>query len=199
MITDFFITLISSLFFLFVFWTRLREDYTQNQIFTTGFFVLIGFGSGNILSKYYFWEWWFWTGLVGGVAGLIIGMYRYRLRVFETIEAFVIAGLVLFFSITLSELIREYTLNSLILTLAVLSFIGVFLYLDTHYKKFSWYRSGRVGFTGLTVMGLFFLVRSVVAMSDINMLSFAGEIEVVISGLISFLSFMTVYNLSGKV
>ncbi len=190
--------MLSSLLFLFVFWTRLKEDYTQNQIFTTGFYVLLGMGCGNILADNYFGLWWFWTGLAGGVLGLVMGIRHFRLRVFEAMEAFVIAGLSLFFIVSLSELIRAYSLSSLALTLGIASFIVLFLFLDAHYKKFSWYKSGRVGFSGLTVLGLFFLIRSVVAMGNLSVLSFAGDLEVVLSGVISFTSFMTVYNLSGK-
>ena len=198
MVLDFLITLFSSLLFLFVFWMRLREDYSQNQIFTTGFYILLGIGCGNIIARNFIEAWWFWTGLAGGTLGLIFGIRHFHLRFFETVEAFVIAGLALFFSTALSELIGEYSSASLSLTLGIAIFIALFWFLDVHYKKFSWYKSGRVGFSGLTVLGLFFLTRSIVAMSDLYVLSFAGDMEVVISGVISFISFMTVYNLSEK-
>jgi hypothetical protein len=177
---------------------RLREDYTQNQIFTTGFWVLVGIGCGNILADNFFSDWWFLAGLVGGVLGLLAGIRRFRLRFFETLEAFVISGLFLFLSVALAELISDYSLSSLSLTSGVIFFIAAFLFLDAHYKKFTWYKSGRVGFSGLTILGLFFLTRSIVAMSDLSVLSFVGDFEVVISGILSFASFMAVYNLSEK-
>lgn len=198
MILDFIITLLSSLVYLFVFWMRLREDYTQDQIFATGFYTLLGIGCGNILARNFFELWWFWIALLGGIIGVFIGIRRFRMRLFESIEAFILANLTLFFIVSLLNIIEDYNMTSLILTLATALFIAAFIFLDTHYKKFSWYKSGRVGFTGLTISGIFFLVRSLVAMSGIYVLSFAGDIEVVISGVISFLSFMTLYNLSGK-
>ena len=177
---------------------RLREDYTQNQIFTTGFYVLLGIACGNILAMGFFNNWWFWLGLAGGAIGLMVGIRCFRLRFFETLEAFVIAGLSLFLVVSLSELIKEYSKSSMFLTLGVIFFIGLFIFLDLHYKKFTWYRSGRIGFSGLTVLGLFFLSRSIIAMSDLYVLSFVGESEVVMSGVLSFVNFMAVYNLSGK-
>lgn len=198
MILDLLITLFSSLLFLFVFWTRLKEDYTQNQIFTTGLYILFGLGFGNLLADNLFRSWWFWTGFAGGFFGLTAGIKRFRLRFFETLEAFVISGLSVFLTVSFSDLMKEYSLISLLLTLGIMFFIGLFLFLDKHYKKFYWYKSGRVGFSGLTVLGLFFLVRTAVAMSGISVLSFAGESEVVISGMLAFISFISVYNLSGK-
>jgi hypothetical protein len=192
-------TLASSLLFLFIFWERLKEDYTQNQIFTTGFYVLFGIGCGNIIADNFWVDWWFWSGLVGGVIGLLLGIRRFRLRIFESLEAFVISCLSLFFVITSTNLIFEYSKESLFLVSGLAVFIIIFLMLDKHYKKFTWYKSGRVGFSGLTVLGLFFLTRSIVAMSGLSVLSFAGELEVVVSGVLSFASFLAVYNLSSKV
>lgn len=198
MILDFLITLLTSLLFLFAFWVRLKEDYTQQQIFTTGFWVLFGIGCGNILAVNFFDVWWFWTGLAGGFLGLIAGIKRFHLRFFETLEAFVISGLLMFLSIAFSSLMADYSPITLAMTLGIVFFIVLFLFLDVHYKKFIWYKSGRVGFTGMTVLGLFFLIRSIVAMGGSSVLSFAGDIDVVISGVMSFASFMAVYNLSGS-
>ncbi len=198
MVLNFLIDFLASILFLFLFWTRLKEDYTQNQIFTTGFYVLLGIGSGNILAVNFFRDWWLWSGFLGGVIGLLLGIRRFRLRFFETLEAFVISGLSLFLVVSISDCIGKYSIDSLALCFGIASFIILFVFLDKHYRKFSWYKSGRVGFSGLTVLGTFFLVRSIVAMIYPHMLSFAGDIEVVVSGVLSFLSYMAVYNLSGK-
>jgi hypothetical protein len=176
----------------------LREDYTRNQIFTTGFYSLFAMGCGNILADNFLPGWWFWLGFIGGFLGLSLGIWRFRLRFFETLEAYVISGLSLLFIISLAKVFEKYSLESLLFSVGILLFALVFLFFDKHYKRFTWYKSGRVGFSGLTVLGLFFLVRSAVAMTNISMLSFAGEMEVVISGIVSFISFITVYNLSER-
>lgn len=197
-IIDILITLFSALFFLYIYWSRLKEDYTQNQIFTSGIYILIGIGAGRILANNFFDAWWFWAAFAGGLIGFIIGISRIHMKIIETLEAYVISVLALYLIVALSALIKTYSPETLVLFLGIALFIGLFLFLDRHYKKFTWYKSGKVGFSGLTVMGLFFLTRSVVAMSGLSVLSFAGDLEVVISGIIAFLSFMAVYNLSGK-
>lgn len=198
MILDILLTLIASLLFLYLFWVRLREDYTSSQIFTTTFYTLFGIGFGNILADNFFYPWWFWATFLGGIIGLAFGIWRFHLRIFEAMEAYIISGLTLLLAVSTEDLVREYSQSSLILLISALFFIFLFIFFDKHYKKFTWYKSGRVGFTGLTVLGLFFLTRAVIAMTGIYMLSFAGELEVVLSGVISFLSFITVYNLSEK-
>ena len=104
----------------------------------------------------------------------------------------------LFFVISLSETIVDYSVASMILIIGVAFFIALFLFFNIHYRRFTWYKSGKIGFTGLTVAGLFFLTRSLVAMSDLDVLSFAKDMEVVVSGVVSFACFIAVYNLSRK-
>ncbi len=84
-----------------------------------------------------------------------------------------------------------------VLIISVLLF--AYLLLNMHYKTFSWYRSGRVGFSGLTILGTFFLIRAAIAIFFPNMLSFTGIFDAIISGLISFAAFIAVFNLSRKV
>lgn len=196
MIITILISIISVVLFLFSFWSRLREDYTQNQIFTTGFYTLLGIACGSILADNFAPPWWFWASFTGSILGLLLGLIRFRLRIFETLEAAVLAELLLFLVVFLTHLIENFSLITLWGTFGVIVFLGFYLFLDAHYKKFSWYKSGRVGFTGLTILGLFFLTRTVVAMFAIDMLSFVGDQEVIVSGILSFLSFMAVYNLS---
>lgn len=198
MILDILLTLIACFLFLYIFWVRLREDYTANQIFTATFYVLLGIGFGNILADNFFPPWWFWATFFGGILGLAIGIWRFSLRIFEAMEAYIISGLALLFVVSTEDFVRKYSQSSLMLLISVLFFIVLFIFFDKHYKKFTWYKSGRVGFTGLTVLGLFFLARSVVAMTDVSMLSLGGDLEVILSGVTSFVGFITVYNLSEK-
>ncbi len=196
MIINILVSIVSALLFLYVFWTRLKEDYTQNQIFTAGFYVLLGIACGSILADNSFSELWFWASFAGGVIGLALGIWRFRLRFFETLEAAVLSELILFLIVFLLSLVKKFSQITLLGTLAIIVLIGLFIFLDAHYKKFSWYKSGRVGFSGLTVLGLFFLARTLVAMLAIDVLSFVGDREVIASGVLSFVSFMAVYNLS---
>jgi len=77
--------------------------------------------------------------------------------------------------------------------------IGLFYFLETKYKKISWYRSGRVGFSGLTTAAIFFLLRAAISPFYPNLLTFSGSFEYLFSGLVAFILFFLVYNLAIKI
>lgn len=194
-----FFTLITVLLFLFSFWKKLKEDYTQNQIFTTGFYILLGIGAGNIIAVNLLPAWWFWLSLTGGVIGLIIGKIKFSLRILEAIDAFVSASLFLLAGSFLAS--WYFGKNNLFLVgsgICIL-LIGLYKYLNEHYKRFTWYKSGRIGFSGLAVSGAFFLIRSLIALTNPNMLSFVGSPDVFLSGILAFVSFLALFNLSRKI
>ena len=182
--------------FLFIFWKKLREDYISIQIFNTATFIIIALIVTNIVSDRLFQASKFWLNFSGVSLGLTVGIVRYKLRGFETLEAAII-GLFPWLGLTLlSESIANSSTPSFIA--AVFMFVLVFLYIifDKHYKRFSWYKSGRVGFSGLTVLGLFFLTRAFVAAAFDNVLSLAMKYEGVLSGIAAFIAFLAVFNLA---
>jgi len=189
-------TLLGIFIFLFLFWRRLKEDYTPNQIFGTAFYALFGALGANLISIYFLPSWWFWLDLFGALLGVTLGILRFHLRVFETLEALVLATLPWFGLILLSDFIETTGVSSGVGATVILVLVGLFYFLDTHYKGFTWYKSGRVGFSGLTVAGAFFLIRAAVAATSVNVLSFVNGKEAVLSGLLAFVSFLAVYNLA---
>jgi len=196
MILDIFLGLLTATLFLFVFWRRLKEDYAPDQVFSTGFYILLGISVGALLAVNFRPTWWFWSGLSGALLGLSIGVERFRLRLFEALEAAIYGGLILCAGLFLREWAGGFDVFVLWLHLGVLFLILVFEFLNLHYKKFTWYKSGRVGFSGLTVAGIFFILRAVVASYFPNTVSFIGKSDVILSGIFAFVSFISVYNLS---
>lgn len=194
-----FFTAIAVSLFLFNFWKKLKDDYTQNQIFTTGFYILLGLGVGNIISNSFLPVWWFWMSLAGGLVGLMIGFFRFSLRIIETLDAAIGAGLNLFAIALLANWYFGKSTYALIGFAFTLLFIFFYKLLDKHYKKFTWYKSGRVGFSGLATSGTFFLLRGLIALRLPDVLSFAGRIDIVISAVLAFVSFFALLNLSRKV
>jgi len=184
------------LVFLFLFWRRLREDYSANAIFSTALYMLLGVGAASYLSWRLFPSWWFWASFFGTSLGLTFGILRYRLRIFETVEASVISLLPWLGLTFLIDSLTNTNLTSSVGAAAILGLIVAFFLLDKHYKSFSWYKSGRVGFSGLTILGLFFLSRAAIAASITNVLSFSGKYEVFLSAVLAFVSFLLVFNLS---
>lgn len=182
--------------FLFTFWKRLREDYNESFIFNSSFYVLFGIVISVLASLYFFEKWWFWFGLFGAVLGTLVAILRFKLRVLETLESSVLGGLNLLILVFFYDFVVNLKILSGVASLVILMLIALFIYLDKHYKDFSWYKSGRIGFSGLTILGLFFLIRAAVALVFKDMVSFVSEYEVALSAAVSFISFLAVFNLS---
>src|SRR3972149_7654494 len=83
MLANIIITLAGILIFLFLFWRRLKEDYPSEIVFTTSVFMLLGTSLGLLLSKKFIPAFWFWGAFSGASLGLLIGVLRYKLRIFE--------------------------------------------------------------------------------------------------------------------
>ena len=191
-------TAIASLFFLFFFWRKLREDYTNNQIFNTGFYILFGIFLFSVLADNFAPLWTFWLSLSGSLFGLFIGISRFRLRIFEAVEAWVLGLLGITMSFYVYNWVKSFSLVDFAPVVVLFLFIFLYFFMDSKYKQFTWYRSGRIGFTGLVTLGSFFLLRSLVALFYPNMLFFVGKSEPILSGIVSFTAFLILFNLSRR-
>ncbi len=191
-------SLLAALSFLFFFWRKLREDYTQNQVFNVGFYSLLGIFVFSIFSNYYFPVYMFWLSFLGAIVGLVVGINRFHFRLFESLEAWISGNISVLFFFYIYESVIKFDLFNAYAALFSAFLIFLFLFLDKHYKKFNWYKSGRVGFSGLIIMGIFFLTRSLIAIVIPNMLFFVGKIDAIISGVLAFISFLTLFNLAKR-
>src|SRR4030042_6518724 len=182
--------------FLFIFWNKQREDYPSAEIFSTAFFVLAGIGLGAFVAFKFFPGWWFWTETLGALLGLGLGILRHKFRFFESFEALVI-GLFPWLSLLyLTDSISYSSIFSFVAFVGVVALMGLYHFLDKHYKGFSWYRSGRVGFSGLTIAGLLFLLRAAVASFVPFVISFVLSYEAILSGIAAFVLFLLTFNLA---
>ena len=199
MLTNILINIAGAVIFLFIFWKNLREDYTSNQVFSTATLSLLGIGLGYLISYKFFPSWWFWLELVLVSVGFTIAVIRYSLRPFEAIEALVISLAPWLSLIFLSDSVTNINLSSFLAFFSLVCLITLYIFLDSHYKSFSWYASGRIGFSGLATLGIFFFLRASLAYFFPFVISFVGKFEVVVSGIGAFISFLTLYNLSRRV
>jgi hypothetical protein len=188
----------ANIFFLYFFWRRLKEDYVSEQIFTTAFFALLFMLVTYVVTIRYLTDWWFWTGFAAGLGGISIGIFRFKFRVVETIEAFLLACLPVLMIICFGEYVRTGSVINIVASLVMAVFLLMFFLVDKHYKRFSWYRSGRIGFSGLSLAGGFFLLRAIVASYFDNMLSFSGKYEVYTSAVVAFFAFLGAFTLARK-
>ncbi|KKS77690.1 MAG: hypothetical protein UV74_C0013G0124 [Candidatus Woesebacteria bacterium GW2011_GWB1_43_14] len=193
------LVIIGALVFLFLYWKKLRDDYSRDTVFTTGLFVVIGSIAGgvggNLLSKVLMENrvfvpqgTWFWGSVLVSFVFFLFGVRKKKLRFFETFEAYGM-GIIVWFAIFASILYWP-------LSLVLIMFFILYLILNKYYKRFNWYQSGRVGFSGLTTLGLVFLLRSLVAVFFPTMLSFVGRVDSIVSASVAFLLFFALYNLS---
>lgn len=182
--------------FLFLLWKKLKEDYVSSQIFNVGIYILFFIALSNYLSVKYIPEYWFWSIVLGVFIGLIVGIIRYRFRFFETLEAIVISIIPWYGLYFFSDAIGNNNLSSLLGSIIIIGLVVVYAILDKHYKRFSWYKSGKVGFSGLSILGLLFIIRAIVAISFENVISFAERYDAILSAIFAFSSFLAVFHLA---
>ncbi len=188
---------VSLLTFQFFFWRRLHEDFDHRIIFRSGTLMVAGFAIGSVLSAliipvffptskvFAYTGLWFWGAIVGVAIGFLVSQRVFKLPFYEMLEASVVG-----FLFAIPFVTREFLY-------AIPSLIAYYILLNK-YKSFSWYKSGKVGFAGLATLGIFFLVRSILALIGERMLVFTGigKVEVVLCAAVAFLCFFGVYNLS---
>ena len=184
--------------FLFLFWKRLKEDYSSEIIFKSAFNIIIGIALGWLISFKLIPGAFLWLSFAGALLGLGFATHRQNVRFYESLEALTLAALPWVSFIFLKDSVIYSTPSSFFAFLATLVFIFIYYYFDQHYKNFTWYKSGKIGFSGLATLGIVFLVRSAIAISGIPMISFLSGYEAVGSALAAFICFGLIFNLGRK-
>ena len=192
------VTILGILIFLFIFWKRLRDDYASEIIFKSAGYIILGFFVGYFFAIRFFPVWFFWTSFIGGIIGFQFAILQFKVKFFETLEAYIMASLPWLGLIFLIDSVTASSLSSFIGFIGILIMVFLSYYLDTQYKRFNWYKSGRVGFAGLAVAIIFFIIRFLIAIFKVPMLSFAGRVEVIVSGLMAIVGIVLLFNL-GKI
>lgn len=182
--------------FLFLFWKRLKEDYLPTQIFSSYFYMLFSILISYFLSIKFLPNWWFWITFVGFLLGLSIGLLKFKLKFFETYESAFLGLLISFSLYLLGDSVKNLNIVSFLGFVVSMVLIGIFQYIDMHYKNISWYKSGKVGFSGLTITAIFFLTRIIVSIFYPQTLSILPNYEIYISSICVLLSLALTYNLS---
>jgi len=170
------------LVFLFILWMRLKEDFASEIIFKLGFNTLIGICLGVLISNKFLRPYFLWFGFMGGLIGMLTTVLKFKSKFFEIFEAFIVSVLPWMGFVFLNDSVMHYSLSSFLGFIAILVLIFVSYYLSAHYKNFNWYKSGKIGFTGITILGLIFIIRFMLAIFGISVLSFVSNFEAVISG-----------------
>jgi hypothetical protein len=198
MIIKILFTLVASLGFLFIFWRRLKDDYSSDLIFSIGFYSILGLAVMSVISINFAPRGLYWLSLFGSFAGLVLGTLNFKFRFFESVEAWTGANLfILTILYSYMLLVTRSLASAFLLSLSIFCII-LFSFFDKHYKKFVWYKSGRVGFSGLAALGVYFLLRAVIDIFFNDVIFFTYVSDAIISGVLAFISFFTLFNLSKK-
>ena len=188
--------LIGSIVFLFTLWKGLREDYKINSIFTFGFSVLFFVFAGLFLSSVINRGIWLWAAVLGICFGLLLGVAKTGIRLLDAVESGVLSLLFLMECAMTGLFLSLYSPSTFAAGVFVLWLILLYYYLKTRYKSLSWYKSGKIGFSALSVLIVFFVTRIPVALFFPNMISFLGKIDVLPSFLVSLLLVVCLIRLS---
>lgn len=181
--------------FLFLFWKRTKEDYPANQIFTSSLYMLLGIGLGVVLANKFSPIFWFWFSFLGATLGMFVSVLRYKLKIYEIIEASWAAAMPWLALGLLHDSVSSSSLASFLAFFSVVCLYVLFAFLDANYKNFTWYRSGRVGFAGLSTLGIFFLLRALFAPFFPFVISFVNY-DAIFSGIMAFIIFLALARLS---
>lgn len=128
--------------------------------------------------------------------GFLISIQRFKLKLFEAFESVSIASLYLLLIIFLADALKNSSWSSLVASAIFVALISIFYFLESRYKKFTWYRSGKIGFSGLTSLGIMFLLRGILAIPFPFVLSFLGKVEGLVSSVTAFVLFLALFNLA---
>lgn len=183
-------------FVLFFLWKRLKEDYHFERVFNLGLYVLAGTIIGGYLGFNYFKDYWFWLAVISTLIGYLLGRHRQKINFFESFEALIIGLLGWVSLVYISDSINNASLYSFLAFWVSLCLLVFFFYLNAHYRKFAWYKSGKVGFAGVVVGFVYFLIRSMVSVSGFSVVSFAASFEYLFSGLTAVIFMILLYRLS---
>ena len=200
---------LAALVFLFGAWKRLKEDYQDDDIvaFSLGglltwiIFARLGFlflnnGFRQEPSRWFaFWIYPgfdFWAGTLFFIAFVILFCKRYDWIFWDTVEKLTPVLSLSFFLVALGNFLSYPRLFSGVMVLLILLVIFLGLYLK-NYRSFLWYRSGRVGFLPLAVLGLFALLDALWRFVFVGF----GE-DVVVGGIVVTACLLGIYLLSGR-
>lgn len=195
MLVNIVVGVLGVILFLFVFWKRLKDDYSSDIIFRVAASILLGDVLGLITSKFIFHQYFFWLSLLGAFLGMLIMIFRLKLRFFETFEALILGALPGISLMFFKDSIINSSLSSFLAFVISLILIFAAYWFDMNYKSFTWYKSGKIGFAGILTATIFFLIRTVVAIKGIPVISFVVSIEPMISGLVTIVLVGLLINL----
>jgi len=184
---------------LFILWKKLRDDYIGSQIFGLGFGIYFFLIAGLLLFHYFKILYFEWIVIAAPLGVVFYYVYRVKMRLNELVNALapsLYMGSIYYYLMIVILKNNYFSLFGIVLSVL---FIIIYFLLEKNYKKFQWYKSGKVGFSGLFVAGAYFFVNSALAVLVPDMVFFSGKINAIISLLLGLTAVLALVRLSKKV
>lgn len=205
-ILSFLLYLAGVIFFSFILWRKLKEDYPSERIFLVTLVLLgvgvlsLGVSSWVLIDRLPFRDFSFWVLAIFNVLFGIYVIKKLEFKFFEFTDALAPSWLWLIFFFSLAGFLQDWK-NFAGLSYPAGALLSFFTYhfLLSKYRRFSWYPSGKVGFAGFASLGVYFLLRAGVAIYSATLLLFKGGIFEILANLFAFTLLMfIVYMRSGR-
>jgi hypothetical protein len=148
----------------FVIWKRMKEDFQNDEIFTFNFILVIWIVAGALAGGWLEWGGFGlisgWGMVITGVAALWQWCMRYKWDFWELADFLAILALWMWLlgSIAWGPE-AKWGAGGAILGIILISLV------KNNYKKFRWYKSGRVGITALAAICYFSAAQISIAMA----------------------------------
>lgn len=183
-------------FFVFTLWKKLKEDYYPERIFNTAFIIISALFLASFLVFTPFYNFTFWFQVVVVFVGTYFLSKKFDIRLNELFDA-LIAGILpwlvasfLFTTINLSDVYH------FIFTWVLVFLFAVYIFLNSIYKKITWYQSGKLGLSAVVVTILFFISRAIISLFNFNLTTFVAGLDLWFSVAFAFVFFLLLLRLS---
>lgn len=183
---------------LFILWKKLRDDYIASQIFSLGFLIYFSVLIYFVSRKYFSFPYSEWLVLLIPFLITLIYSKRNRLRLNEVVNALVPSYLVAHFYFYVTLIIAGYRTNYIIAIFVILVLTLIFSVTEKKFKNFSWYKSGKVGISGLLIFALMCIINAIIALLSPSMVFFSGKLNAIILIILALISATAIFTLSRK-
>lgn len=191
------LSILFSVIFSYIFWKRLKDDYVPEHIFTTEVYVGIGILLAIVIRHFYP-KYWVESAFILAALFCLIGIRRFKMRWNEVLDGLIIALLPGANFYYLVDSVSTRSIESVVMWGTTLLLFFAYFLIDKRYKSFSFYPSGKIGFSGFFVLGVFSIVGLIVAIIGTDMITFNTSLESLFSGISAIVSIVIIVLLSRK-
>lgn len=208
--------------FAFILWRKLKEDYSHEDVFKFTLAISVACGLGLWVGSAWLAGFVFWVVALAGMGAGYLYLRKLNLKFFEVIDALALGIFCALILVYLGHFISLFPeINNFVPSMSginyyhlahillILSLIILYDYFMKNYRRFAWYPSGKIGFSGLASLALFFFMHGVINLFKhaqdptellyYSFLSLSVEVvNVIISLLIFFILGVILYQRSGR-